>query len=314
MTPRQISNIPASVRGRLVNRARAQGESFDQTLLYFAIERFLFRLSRTEWGDRLVVKGATMLRARGTPLGRPTRDIDFFGSIDTSRASIEAVIRECLRVECLQDGIVFEDQIEISEIIVANRYPGVRIVLRGHLDNARFKLKIEIGFDDAVVPDPGWVEYPVLLDLDAPRVLAYQPVTSIAEKFEAMVKLGATNSRMKDFYDIWLLARTLRFDGPDMASALRATFEHRETPLPERLPVALTSAYYDDDAVLARWRGFTAKYGIDVADELSEVCDRIAEFVMPAAVAVAKNRDFSLVWVAGAGWMEAGEAETPGSR
>ncbi len=309
MSARQVTNVPASVRGRLVNRAREQRESFDQILLYFAIERFLFRLSRTEWGDRLVVKGATMLRARGTPLGRPTKDIDFFGSIDASPASIERIIRDCLRVEYPADGIVFGDEIKLSEITVANRYPGVRVVLRGHLDNARFKLKLEIGVDDAVVPDPGWVDYPVLLDLEAPRVLVYQPVTAIAEKLEAMVKLGITNSRMKDFYDIWLLARTQRFDGTEMASALRATFDHRQTPLPEGLPVAFTPAYYDDPAVQARWRGFIAKYGIDTADELAEICAAIAKFVMPALQASAQGADFQMVWTAESGWMPVEEAE-----
>ncbi|PKQ29985.1 MAG: hypothetical protein CVT60_02550 [Actinobacteria bacterium HGW-Actinobacteria-10] len=190
MSQREIKNIPASVRARLLNEAKASRDSYDQVLQYFAIERFLYRLAQTEWADRLIVKGAIMLRAWGTPLGRPTRDIDFLGNIDNSPEAVERAVRECLAVEYPDDGLVFDQNVETGEINVMDRYPGVRVVVRGNLDGGTFKLQLDIGIGDAVVPDPEWVEYPTLLDLEAPRVFAYQPVTALAEKFETVVSRG----------------------------------------------------------------------------------------------------------------------------
>jgi len=295
-------SIPASVRARLRNLARQQGVAVDQLMLDYAIERFLYRLSVTPHGEKLIVKGATMLRAWGAPLGRPTRDIDFLGRMDPTPAGVEAVVRECLAVDCSDDGLTFGDDLAISEITVENRYPGVRVLLWAYLDGARMRLKLEVGLDDVAVPEPSWVDFPVLLDLNAPRVLAYRPATSIAEKLDAMVTLGTTNSRMKDSYDIWMLASSLQIDGEELVSAIQATFEHRHTPLPNELPVAWTPEYFDDPAVRARWRGFSAKSGIEGAGELSDVCSVIMEFLMPAIRAAEEGAEFVRQWEPGGGW------------
>ncbi len=248
MSQRELKNVPASVRARLLNEAKACGDSFDQVLQYFAIERFLYRLAQTEWADRLIVKGAIMLRAWGTPLGRPTRDIDFLGNIDNSPEAIERAVRECLAVEYPDDGLVFDRNVETGEINVMDRYPGVRVVVRGNLDGGTFKLQLDIGIDDAVVPDPEWVEYPTLLDLEAPRVLAYQPVTALAEKFETMVSRGLANSRLRDYYDLWLLPTLRTYEGTQVATAIGATFGHRGTDVPADVPVGLSSAFFGDPA------------------------------------------------------------------
>jgi hypothetical protein len=270
--------------------------------VYFAIERFLYRLAQTPLADRLVVKGATMLRAWGTPLARPTRDIDFMGSIENSPAAIVSAVRQCLDVVYRADGMVFAHEIVTEAITVADRYPGVRATVRGHLDGARFKLQLDIAANDVIVPDPGWVDYPTLLDLEAPRILAYMPVTAIAEKYDAMVKHGMANSRMKDFYDIWLLSRTLDLGGAELAAALRATFAHRETALAAAPPPALTAAFYDEPAVQARWAAFVSKSGEGVPADLDEVCAALSAFLMPVATAVAEGRQFVDVWIPGEGW------------
>jgi len=299
---REITNVPASVHARLLRRAKEQGESFDQVLQYFAIERFLYRLSLTEWAERFVVKGAIMLRAWGTPLGRPTRDIDFLGDIDNSPAAVELAVRECLAVEYPDDGLAFDREIETSQINVADRYPGVRAVIRGHLDGGRFKLQLDVGIDDAVVPGPEWVDYPTLLDLKAPRILTYRPPTAVAEKFEAMVSKGLANSRMRDFYDIWLLSTVRSHDGAQLAAALGATFAHRGTPLPSEVPPALTAAFHASPDVQARWRAFLMRGRVDAPAELSEVCEAITAFVMPPTAAAASGDAFLLTWDPRAGW------------
>ncbi len=302
MSQRELKNIPASVRARLLNEAKASGDSYDQVLQYFAIERFLYRLAQTEWADRLIVKGAIMLRAWGTPLGRPTRDIDFLGIIDNSPEAVEGAVRECLAVEYPDDGLAFDQEAETVEINVMDRYPGVRAVVRGNLDGGTFKLQLDIGIDDAVVPDPEWVEYPTLLDLDAPRILAYQPVTALAEKFETIVSRGLANSRLRDYYDLWLLLTLRSYEGSEVSAALRATFSHRGTMLPTEVPPGLTSAFFGDSANQAAWRSFLSNRRVEAPSDLEDVCESIITFIMLPAAAATAGEWFEQTWEPSGGW------------
>ncbi|MDP2233610.1 MAG: nucleotidyl transferase AbiEii/AbiGii toxin family protein [Actinomycetota bacterium] len=285
-----------------MNEAKASGDSYDQVLQYFAIERFLYRLSKTEWGERLIVKGAVMLRAWGTPLGRPTRDIDFLGNIDNSPSAVERAVRECLAVEYLNDGMVFDQRVDTIEINVMDRYPGVRVAVRGNLDGGTFKLQLDIGIDDAVVPDPEWVEYPTMLDLDAPRVLAYQPVTALAEKFETIVSRGIANSRLRDYYDLWLLPTLREYDGAEVIAALEATFSHRGTALPTDVPPGLAGAFSNTVDTQAGWRSFLSNRRIEAPPDLSEVCEAIIAFMMPPAAAAAAGESLEQTWEPPKGW------------
>jgi hypothetical protein len=302
MTPRELKNIPASVRTRLLSEAKARGESYYQVLQYFAIERFLYRLSKTGWGERFIVKGAIMLRAWGAPLGRPTRDIDFLGQIDNSPEAVEKVVRECLAIEYPDDGLVFDSEVGIVEINAGDTYPGVRVTLRGNLDGGKFKLQLDVSIDDAVVPAPEWVDYPTLLDLDAPCILAYQPTTALAEKYETIVSKHLTNSRLRDYYDIWLLAKSHSFDGSELAAAISATFAHRQTPLPPDVPPGLTEAFYNSPEARSRWSSFLARTKVDAPVALSEVCGAISAFIIPPAAAAASGSPFSVEWGPATGW------------
>ena len=259
---REVTDVAASVRQRLLNLARERGASFDQLLVYYAIERFLYGLSLTEWAERLVIKGATLLRVWDVPFARPTRDIDFVGRVPSSAEALVDLVRECLAADAVDDGLHFDEDMTAEEIRVDDEYPGVRLVVRGDLSGARFRLQLDIGIGDDVVPDPAWVEYPTLLhDLPAPHVLAYDPVTSIAEKVEAMVKLGDGNSRLKDFYDVWLLATSLEFDGTAMAEAFAATFRRRGTPLPTAPARVVTDEFVESPLVARQWNAFRSKAG-----------------------------------------------------
>jgi hypothetical protein len=302
MKDRELKNIPASIHARLLNEAKARGESFDQTLQYFAIERFLYRLSKTEWGERFIVKGAIMLRAWGTPLGRPTRDIDFLGHIDNSPVAVAGVVRECLAVVCPDDGLVFDPEIQMAEINTQDAYPGVRVVMHGGLDGGTFRLQLDISIDDAVVPDPEWVDYPTLLDLDGPRILAYRPVTALAEKYETIVSKGLTNSRLKDYYDIWLLSKAHHYSGSELAAAIVATFAHRGTTLPTEVPPGLTEGFYSNPDAQNRWRSFLATKRIDAPGDLAEVCGAIAVFIVPPTAAAAAGSPFESSWEPSSGW------------
>lgn len=167
-------------------------------------------------------------------------------------------------------------------------------------------LRLDVGIDDAVVPDPGWVGYPVLLQDQVPRILAYQPPTAVAEKFQAMIEIGLANSRMKDYRDIWMLSRTLEFDGQDLADAMRATFQRRDTVLPSETPAELTREYTEQPETSRMWdtyrKGFSASAS-DPPEDLQDVADAIAVFVMPAAIAATSTAAFRKVWTPTSGWV-----------
>lgn len=303
---RAATNTPASVRQRLLNLARERGEPFDQLLQYYAVERFLARLAKTRWADELVVKGATLLRVWGASAARPTRDIDFHTRLVDAPETVSAAVREIIVVQA-DDGLTFEQSVSADPIVLDGRYPGVRAVVRGTLSGARFKLQIDVGVGADVMPAPAWVDYPTLLDMDSPHVLAYAPETSIAEKFEAMVSLGEANSRLKDFYDIWLLAGTLEIDGRRLAAAIAATFVGRGTALPGGPPVALTDAFTTRSVVTAQWATFCAKPGVDVTASLIEVVERLASFLMPVVEALVAGGEFTMMWTPGGPWQTATE-------
>ena len=277
---------------------------FQQALQYYAIEGFLSRLSRTEFASMLVVKGATMLRVWDGAIARPTRDIDFMGRVGNSPEAVEEVVRACLKMELPEDGLVFEEYVASEQIMVEGRYPGISLKIRGNLDGARFVLRLDVGVDDVMVPEPEWLEYPTMLEGPWPRILCYHSATVVAEKFEAMVSLGLVNSRMKDFYDIWMLATTQVFEGEDLRRAILATFAKRGTPLPSTPPVALTEEFFAQERTTKMWNTYAHRLraaSIQAPETLAEVADVIITFVMPA-VHAGKDAALSKSWTPSGGW------------
>lgn len=293
------------VRRLLRRRADELGLDFEQALQYYAIERFLFRLAQSGSAERFIVKGAVMLRIWDAEVARPTRDIDFLGRGDTTPEAVLALVRSCLNASVPDDGLVFSDVVDAAQAMLDDRYPGVRVRMRGELAGARFVLRLDVGVADVVTPEPGWVDYPTLLDFPAPRVLAYEPATAVAEKLEALIDLGLVNSRMKDFYDLWMLAGRLAFDGQSLADAFSATFRARRTELPTTVPVALTAMFVEQGATSAMWQAYRSRLaasGIAAPTELADVVAVIREFVMPPAAAAARGQSFRASWSPGGGW------------
>lgn len=228
MTKRQYKNIGASIRQRLLSKARETGRPFSELLQYFAMERFLYRLSKSSYADNFILKGALMLTVWEAPLTRPTMDIDFLGRIENSVETLVKVTREICQQEVEPDGIVFDvTEVDAERIAEDADYEGIRIRFRGSLDTARFVIQLDIGFGDIIVPSPESMNYPTILDLPAPHLSGYSRESTIAEKFEAMVKLGILNNRMKDFFEIWLMSRQFDFDGTTLTEAISKTFSTR---------------------------------------------------------------------------------------
>ena len=291
-------NIGASVRQRLLNKARETGRPFSELLQYFAMERFLYRLSKSKYADKFVLKGALMLTAWNAPLLRPTMDIDLLGQIGNDIGAMAAIIREICagRVEP-DDGLVFDAAtVQGEHIAEAAEYEGVRIRFRATLDAARIQMQIDVGFGDIVVPAAMLTTYPTILDLTAPRLLAYSKETAVAEKFEAMVKLGELNSRMKDFFDIWLLSRSFDFGGPTICEAIEKTFKRRGTVLPDGEPVALTAEFSGNPEKRTQWAGFIRRTKLRDVPALTTIVDDLREFLLPPMCAISSNEHFDLRW------------------
>jgi predicted nucleotidyltransferase component of viral defense system len=233
-------NIGASIRARLLALARRTGQPFDVLLTRFVHERLLYRLSRSPHAEDFVLKGAMLLMAWLPHTGRGTRDLDLLGFGEAGEQRLLDVFREVLAIAA-DDGVVFDlAALRIDPIREEQEYGGVRLRTTATVSGARIAVVVDVGFGDSVAPGIETIEYPVLLDLPAPKLRAYARETVVAEKFQAMVVLGRANSRMKDFYDIWILSRTFPFAGDRLVRAIAATFARRRTEIPISVPDALT--------------------------------------------------------------------------
>jgi hypothetical protein len=223
----------------------------------------------------------------GVPRARPTMDIDLLRRGAGDQAALVRLVEECAAIADSSDGVIFEPTtISMEPIRDATEYVGTRIRLHARLDNVRQTVQIDFGVGDAVHPQPQVIDYPVLLTSPPVRLNAYPVEAAIAEKFQAMVHLDLQNSRMKDFYDIWILSRTLAFSGRPLSQAIRSTFDRRQTILPVVPPAALTAEFYSEPIHLRQWAAFVRRIGEPaLANEFPRVVADLAEFLMPAAKA-----------------------------
>ncbi|MEX2218061.1 MAG: nucleotidyl transferase AbiEii/AbiGii toxin family protein [Phycisphaerales bacterium] len=233
------SNITASVRQRLLNLARARAQELEYVLVLYAIERFLYRLSVSAHSRRFVLKGAMLLLAWQAAPARPTRDLDLLGLGEITADSLRGVLTDLCGLAVYDDGLRFNAaSIEVRPIREAQEYGGLRATLHAALGTATIRCQVDVGTGDAVSPEAEPLDYPTLLGHPAPRLRAYPRETVIAEKLEALVTLGIANTRMKDFFDLWTIARSFPFDARTLARAIRATFERRRTTIPSGMPLA----------------------------------------------------------------------------
>ena len=298
-------DIGASVRARLLNKAKAEGQDFNLVLTRYAVERLLYRLGASRHAGRFLLKGALLFDLWFDIPHRPTRDADLLGFGPAELPTLEAVFRDlCGAVVEPADGICFQPEtVRAQEIRKEANYGGIRVTLVGLLAGARCPVQIDVGFGDAVTPGPEPVEYPTLLpELPAPRLRAYPRETVVAEKLEALVTLGIANSRMKDYFDLWVLASHADFDGEILTRAIRATFSRRATPLPEGVPFGLSEAFAVDAQKQTQWRAFLRRNALEPI-ELTEVLDLLSRFLVPPLRAARTAMPASVHWVHGPGWI-----------
>ena len=271
------TNLPASIRARLKQRADATRQDFNLTLTHYGLERLLYRLSISQYADRYLLKGALLFSLWYDQPHRPTRDVDLLGYGPDDVETAVATFREISQI-AVDDGIVFDPGSVAGSVIRKEAgYGGVRVDLRATLDGARIALQVDIGFGDVVTPAPEPIHYPVLLDdLPAPRLRAYPKYTVVAEKLHAICLLGMTNSRMKDYFDLWVLLTEEDLAPDELRRAVEATFARRRLAMPADLPIGLSDAFAQDPIKQRQWAAFFKKNGL-APRELAEVVARLRD-------------------------------------
>lgn len=262
-----MSNTAASIRARLLIKAKADGQDFSLVLTRYGLERLLYRLSISSNKDNFLLKGALLFDLWFDVPLRPTRDIDLLGFGTAEEPLVLAAFEEICRVNC-DDGIKFDlNSLQSSEIRKDANYSGLRISLIGHLDGARCPIQVDIGYGDAVTPAPEFADYPVMLaNLPVPKLRVYPRYTVVAEKFEAIISLGMINTRLKDYFDLWVLLTRDNLDDDLLHETIAATLARRKTSLPSTTPIGLSDAFFNDAQKIAQWRAFIKKNKLDAPD------------------------------------------------
>jgi hypothetical protein len=303
MTRKTPINVAASVRARLLTLSKERHEDFTLTLVNYASERLLYRLSKSTHRDRFILKGAMLFAARLGERYRPTRDVDLLGTGEATETAVDAAIRDIVATSVADDGLVFAvDTLHVQAIREDNRYGGMRASLQAHLAGARIPIQIDVGFGDAVTPEAAGLDLPSLLEgMASPNVLAYPMDAVVAEKVEAMVDLGISNSRMKDFSDVAVAARRIAFDGATLVRALRATFHRRGTAFPDGDPVALTQRFVQDAIAQANWNAFAGRTETRF-ESLGHLVSELRQFLREPLQRARSGDDFTMRWNAGGPW------------
>jgi predicted nucleotidyltransferase component of viral defense system len=300
-----VRNIPASILARLKNRAEVLGRPYAEILQYYGMERFLYRLFKTRYAAKFILKGGLLFYAWNIPLRRPTKDIDFRGYVTNNLEHLRQIFQEVLEIPAPEDGVYFDpDSVSIEETQIDADYQGVRVKLVARLARSRIPIQIDIGFTDELVFRAESVEYPKILpDLQQIHLKGYPKESVVAEKFHAMIRHGDLNSRMKDYYDIWLISETFEFEGQALQKAIETTFRNRGTEIPMERPASLSMEFAS--ASNARWKNFLIKMNLETTESVDfpSIMEQVWEFLEQPLRAFLNQTKSGRKWIPQKGWM-----------
>lgn len=285
-----------SVKDRLKNQAKKDGRTMQDELITYGLERTIYRLSISEYADRFTLKGGIFLYALfDGNYARATMDIDLLaGHISNDAKKMKEVFRDIFSIEC-DDALQFDlDSLNVISIAEFKEYHGVNVSIMGYLDRTRVPVSIDIGFGDAIYPGRVEMVFPVLLDMDAPKVFAYSIYSVIAEKFEAIVSLGLANGRYKDFYDVYILSTNYDLDGNELKNAIVETFTQRGTGFDDI--AAFEPGFTEDPVRQGRWRAFIRKKKALMKIEFEEVMEQSQKLLIPIVETIEQNKEYNRQW------------------
>jgi len=298
-------NVAISIRQKLLNLAKKQGADFQRTLVRYAIERLLYRLSQHPARDHFILKGAMLFITWPERTFRPTGDLDLLAFGPPDPDSMRRLFLDICGNDGDNDGIIFDPASIVVEVVREDQeYQGVRIVGNALLDRTVIRMQVDVGFGDTTHPAPQRISFPCLLpDMRRPEVLAYPPETVIAEKFEAMVRYGEATSRLKDFYDIWTISKTFPFEKAELAQAIQGTLQQRGTDLASGMPFALTSEFTNLPEKRRMWEGFLRRNSVAVMPPpLEELVSEIRQFLGPVLDSLELPEGAVGLWDPSSGW------------
>ena len=298
MTKYPLSNLPHSIKQRLLNFSQRELEDPNHTFTRFAIERFLYRLGNSKHAEKFVLKGAMLFAVWSRRPHRPTKDLDLLGYGHWTQEALKDIITDICQTQVPPDGLTYDvESIRVSDIREDQDYLGNRVELVARLGKSPIKIQVDIGLGDAVIPRPTKIVYPTLLDMPAPTILAYSHEVVIAEKLHAMVVRGITNSRMKDYFDIYILMQQFVFDGERLTDAIKATFSRRGTLIPADAPIAITDLFSDRPEKIVQWNAFLRRSRLaNTPLALGDIVNALREFLLPVLTAIANNKSFTAQW------------------
>lgn len=300
---KEIKNYPASVHQLLLNEARKREKPFNEILQYYVIERFLYRLGKTQHKDNVILKGAMMFIVWNMPYARATRDIDLLARTDNSMGNVVQMIKDVCKIEYPNDGMTYlQETIRSEQIIEDGSYQGVRVKLIAMLGSVRTTVQIDFGFGDIVFPKPENIDFPSLINLPTAELKGYPKETVIAEKFHVMISRGLLNSRMKDFYDLWLLINTFDFDMNVIRESIKKTFANRKTEID--LDLVVFSEDFDNDTDKnIQWKAFIGKStGLPAPENFKDIAKMIKVFIFPVINSIGKNSADKYIWQSPGPW------------
>lgn len=297
-----VKNIAASVVARLKNQNEILERPFTEILQYYAMERFLYRLSKTKYADKFILKGGLLLYAWSLPLRRPTRDIDFRGYVSSNRTALATLIKEVIAEPISDDGIIFDlKSISVEDTQMDADYEGVRIKFTASIERSKIPIQIDIGFSDEITAKAEMIEYPSILpNFKKVRIQGYPKESVVAEKFHSMIHHAELNSRLKDYYDLWLISSTFVFELKDLQKAIETTFATRDTEIPNERPIALSVEFAN--ANQTRWENFLSKINLqnNKANNFEMVINKIWNFIRtPLQIS---SQEKNKKWKPNTGW------------
>lgn len=311
MTEIHRKNMCASVRTRLLNIARRTDRTFQEVIIRYVVERFITRLSASPYRNKFILKGAMLFFVWKLDNKRTTMDLDLLGIGKSDPEQISDIFKQVCEISTEDDGLFFDkNSIAIVPIRENANYEGVRAVIQVYLGTMPIRLQVDIGSGDAVVPSPLLLEFPALLDKHGPFIRTYSPETMIAEKFNIIVQLGMANSRMKDYFDIWTLSRTLSFNGAQLRAAIESTFARRQSAIPASVPVGLSDEFSQNELKYSQWQGFVKKrQQMEILPGLREIVAEARAFLLPVSESISGAISTPALWTPGTGW-QSGTANT----